>query len=291
MARIENVRIGQSHGRGAWGRLVQQILLIPEAVILLGLLLLAWVFHFPPLISLLAIMTISIFGMRLGLITLAEHHLAQGSYERADRLARTALHLHPWSVDALMLRAQGMVQQGQDEAAIKVLRHAAILSPDDYQFHRTLASTLLTQGETAAGWRLAESVNRTVVPAPAALQQLAWIALHIDSDPAKAIALISRVDPEYLPSHISAPLLITLCDALVAMGRYDEALRLLQRIERQLQASTPTLQAELLYHLGRFYKALGRDGGSYFRRSVQFDPQGRYAQIAWRCAIHSSSQA
>jgi Tfp pilus assembly protein PilF len=291
MAGIEDMYIRQSQGWGQLERLVRRVLLVPEAVILLGLLLIAWRFRFPPLISLLIIMTACIFGVRLGLITLAERYLDQGAYRRADHLVRTALRLHPWSSDALLLRAQGLVQQGQDEAAIEMLRYAALLSPDDHQLQGALAATLLAQGRISEGWRLLEAINHPVTSSPVALQQLAWIALRIDNDPVKAIALIAHIDLKHLPPPSSTPLLIILCDALIASGAYDEALRFLRYIEGQLQACGPTQQAELLYHLGRLYRALGHDGSSYFRRSVQLDPQGRYALVAWRCAMHSSFEA
>lgn len=51
-----NEQISRPH---PWSRVVQQMLLIPEACVLVALVLLGWPLHFPFLISLLALITMS----------------------------------------------------------------------------------------------------------------------------------------------------------------------------------------------------------------------------------------
>jgi tetratricopeptide (TPR) repeat protein len=269
-----------------WGRIIQQALLIPEASILLGLLLIAWAFNFPPLIGILAIITAFVFGLRLGLMTLAEQQLAHGEYDRADRLMQAALRLNPWSVDALVLRAQGLAQQGDDETAEQLLRRAARLHPNDDTIQSTLASVLLAQGRVTEGWQMARVDDASIVPVPQVIQQRAWFALHVEEDAAKARSLILSADPARFPPRIGLPLLMTLSEAHIILGARDAAEAVLQTIEAQLPVCPRPQQAELLYHLGRLYAALGGNSTVYFRRSVELDPEGRYAQTAWRSAVN-----
>jgi tetratricopeptide (TPR) repeat protein len=268
-----------------WSRIAQQALLVPEASILLGLLLIAWAFNFPPLIGILAIITAFVFGLRLGLITLAEQQLAHGSYSRADRLVQAALRLNPWSVDALVLRAQGLAQQGEDEGAEALLRRAARLYPNDPTVQSTLASVVFAQGRIAEGSQLALVDGSAQVPQQ--IQQRAWMALHVEEDAAKARSIILSADPSRFPPRVALPLLTTLGEAHIVLGAREAAEAVLQAIEANLSACSRSQQAELLYHLGRLHAALGKHSAHYFRRCVELDPGGRYAQAAWRSAINS----
>jgi uncharacterized protein HemY len=78
---------------------------------------------------------------------------------------------------------------------------------------------------------------------------------------------------------------VTLAEASLALGAHGESLRLMQQIEAGLEQCPPSQQAELLYHLGRLHTAHGKPASSYFRRSVEADPRGRFAQSAWRSAV------
>lgn len=270
-----------------WGRIAQQALLVPEASILLGLLLIAWAFSFPPLIGILAIITAFVFGLRLGLITLAEQQLAQGAYTRADRLVQAALRINPWSIDALVLRAQGLAQQGEDEQAEQLLRRAAKLYPSDHTVQSTLASVVLAQGRIAEGTQLALTSDSSIAEVPQLIQQRAWMALHVEKDAAKARAIILKADPKRFPPRVALPLLTTLSEAQIVLGARDDAETILTTIEADLSACPRTQQAELLYHLGRLHAELGAQSALYFRRCVELDPDGRYAQAAWRSAVNS----
>jgi tetratricopeptide (TPR) repeat protein len=270
-----------------WGRVVQQAMLVPEASILLGLLLIAWAFNFPPLIGFLAIVTAFVFGLRLGLMALAEQQLAHGSYSRADRLVQAALRLNPWSVDALVLRAQGLAQQGEDEAAEQFLRRAAQLDPNDHMIQSTLASVVFAQGRITEGSQIVRVENGDGAQVPQLVQQRAWLALHVEKDAAKARSIILSADPARFSPRVALPLLITLAEAHIVLDARDAAAAVIQTIEADLVTCPRSQQAELLYHLGRLYAALGEQSGLYFRRCVELDPDGRYAQAAWRSAVNN----
>src|SRR4028118_943515 len=186
MALFSEAHSKQTKETFLWGRIAQQALLVPEASILLGLLLIAWTFGFPPLIGILAIITAFVFGLRLGLMTLAEQQLAQGAYTRADRLVQAALRINPWSVDALVLRAQGLAQQGEDERAEQLLRRAAQLYPGDHTVQTTLASVVLAQGRIAEGSLLALTDDSSVAQVPQLIQKRAGTPLQQGGDAAQA---------------------------------------------------------------------------------------------------------
>lgn len=289
MALIGDVQRKQPKHSNSGARIVQQLMLVPEAVILVGLLAIAWLLDFPVIIGMLAILTMAVFGLRLLLLALTERQLAHGAYERADQFARAALRINPWSSDGLMLRAQGLSHQGDDEAAEALLRSAVTLYPDDQSLRSALAAALFAQGRIKEGWQIAGVVQTSHVNSPQFVQQRAWMALHVEEDAAKARSLIEAINPGQLPPRVALPLLATLCEAQIVLNAPDEAQRLIKQIEERLTACPLPQQAELLYHLGRFKTALGEDGTSDFRRSVELDPDGRYAQLAWRSAVSSAA--
>lgn len=289
MASLHKMHNKQPKRNSAWSRLRQQVLLVPEAVVVAGLLLLAWALQFPPLVGLLALLTMLLFGTRLGLMGLAERQIAHGDYARADWLARAALRLNPWSSDAMLLRAQGLTHQGEDETAERLLREAVQLYPDDSALQSALASALLAQGRIAEGWQVARQEGIAQLRSPQIAQQRAWLALHVEGEAAKARAIIIDARPDDLSPRVALPLLATLAEAQIVLSAQEEALRTLKTIEQKLPLCPQPQQAELLYHLGRMHDALGQESSTYFRRSVELDPDGRYAQVAWRSAVNSAA--
>lgn len=289
MALFTDAHRGPAKRARTLGLVAQQLLLIPEAVVLAGLLALGWASNFPPLLGLLAVTTALVFGLRLGLLALAERQLARGEYTRADKLIRVALKLNPWSADALVLRAQGLTHRGDDEKAEQVLRRAASLYPDDQLLQNALAASILSQGRIAEGWQLARTHDSTAKLSPQIAQQIAWFALHVEDNPARARTIALQTQPEQLAPSLALPLLTTIAEANIVMSAHDDARKLLTTIEQQLTLCAQPQQAELLYHLGRLHSALDGNGASYFRRSVELDPSGRYAQTAWRNAVAANS--
>jgi tetratricopeptide (TPR) repeat protein len=257
--------------------------------VLAGLLALGWASNFPPLLGLLAVATALVFGLRLGLLALGERQLARGEYTRADKLIRIALKLNPWSADALVLRAQGLTHRGDDETAEHVLRRAASLYPDDHLLQNALAASILSQGRIAEGWQLARTQDTNAKLSPQVAQQIAWFALHLEDNPARARTVALQTQPDQLAPSLALPLLTTIAEANIALGAHDDARKLLADIEQQLTMCAQPQHAELLYHLGRLHSALNGNGAAYFRRSVELDPSGRYAQTAWRSAVSANT--
>jgi Tfp pilus assembly protein PilF len=247
----------------------------------LALLLIGWAYDFPPAIGIFTGLTIVFFLVRLFLLWTAAHELEHARYRIADRLVRAALRIYPWSADALAVRARWLSSQGDDVGAEQVLRRAAHFAPGSADIHGALAGTLLQRGEFAAARE--EAVHaRQLAPSPVATQHLAWLALHVDHDPAKAQRLLQSAEPNKLQAPLAAPLMVLLTEVQVARNTLNAAQATMHRIETMLDACPLPQQAELAYHLGRLHNAAGDDGSPYFRRSLDLDPHGRYAHSSWR---------
>lgn len=259
----------------------QHLLTIPEAALLLSVLLIGALTHFPVALGLLALLLAACFGVRLLLLALAARRLERGAYGSAAWLARQALRLNPWSPDGLLLLAQISLRRGDDHAAEATLRRALQLHPTNEALQSALAALLLSHHPAPTDQPPAEQRRLT----PAQAQHRAWLALHGEHDAALARAIVLRAAPERLAPRQALPLQIILAEALLELGAHAESLRTLERIEAGLRWCPRAQQAELLYHLGRLYAAHGRSGTAYFRRSVELDPHGRYAQHAWRSAV------
>ncbi len=273
---------GWEQARKPAGQIRHQLLLIPEAPALLALLLVGWAWSFPPAIGALAAFIVTIFVLRLLLLSSAAQQLERAAYSQADRLTRAALRIYPWSADALALRAHGLFLQGEDAAAEALLRRAVRLAPDSDVIHSALAGVLLARGEWPGGRAHAAYAAKLAAGSPYAARHLAWLALHVEGDPIAAQHILSTIPMEELPAPLAAPLLGLLAEAQLARGATHLARLTLPAIEAALSACPIPQQAELCYQLGRLRTLLGEDGRPYFRRSVELDPHGRYARDAWR---------
>lgn len=256
--------------------------LIPEAPLLLVVVLLAWALRFPPLLGLFAVAIGGWFLVRTVLLLGAEHYVTHGDEQRADQLAQAALRMHPWSIDALLLRAQILTRRGQHAAADALLRRAAWLDARHGDAQAAHATNLVAQG--IVSHQPVPSAHDDAV-SPALLQHYAHVALHVEHDAGKAVDLIRQAAPDRLPAATSMPLLLLLAQAYIAQERMGEARVTLQRCEAQLGRCSRVQRAEASYQLGCLWQALGNDGTAWFRRSVELDAHGRYAHAAWRGAV------
>jgi tetratricopeptide (TPR) repeat protein len=266
----------------SWKWFVGWLLLIPEVPLLVGLALLAWSLHFPPLIGLLGVFVVLWFFVRSALLLLAEYRIAHGDQRRAPWLAQAALWMYPWSVDALLLRAHIEMGLANHAATDTLLRRAARLNTPNGDVEAARATNQWAQGVTPP--QPAPHVEECDV-SPALLHHYARMALHIEHDANKAIDLLQRAMMDRLPASTSSPLLLLLAEAHIAQGRREEADAALQCCEAQLAQCGRVQRAEALYHLGRLWQALGKDGTLYFRRSVELDNKGQFAHAAWRSAV------
>ena len=270
------------------GQIKQQVLLVPEAPVLFALLLIGWAYAFPPAVGALAALTVCVFILRLFLLTSAEQALERAHYRQADRFSRAALWVYPWSVDALALRANSYFLQGDDAAAESILRDAVRLAPDSDALHSALAGALLARGDIAGGREHAARAHRLAAGSPFAAQHLSWLALHVEGDPIKTQRMLNTLD-EDLPAQLAAPLLVLRGEAQLARGSLLAARETMHAIGALLPACPIPQQAELCYHLGRLHALLGEESRQYFRRSVDLDPNGRWAHAAWRAAVDQKS--
>jgi len=278
----------QAHNRRGWDlrRIWRRALMVPEALALLVLLGLGIVFGIQPLLAVLVLLVAGMFAARLGLLYAAERSLARGDYAGSRRLLDVALRLNPWSSDTLMLRAHSLSLQGNDEDAERELRRALALDPDDDTVRGALAATLLAQGRYREGRQLA-TVAGFDAASPLGVQQRAWLALHVDQDPERALGLLAACDEQHFAPHLALPLLVTRCETLLALNDRPAAEQTLELLSSRLELCPLPQQAELLYHAGRLKTQLGLEAAADFRRSVELDPAGRWAQAAWRGAIGS----
>jgi tetratricopeptide (TPR) repeat protein len=267
-------------------RVKQHLLLVPEAPVLFILLMIAWGYNFPPVVGGLAALVVVLFVVRLFCLASAVQELGLARYEQADRLAQTALRLHPWSPDALTLRGNTQLLQGNDEAAEALLRDAVRWAPEHAANHAALATVLLARGDYAAGREHATRALRLDSASPYAVQQLAWLALHREHDPRKTRRIVDTIELSAHPPAVGTSLLVLRGEAQIMEGDLEEARATICALEAALPHCPRPQQAELCFHVGRLQTLLGDDGGAYFRRSVRLDPRGRWAHAAWRAAVN-----
>lgn len=258
----------------------EQLLLIPEAPILLVLLLIGYVYDYPPLIGGLVALVIIVFVARCLFMAYSIYYLRQAEYNQAARYARLARGINPWSADALALQAFGLVARGDHEAAEPLLRGATRLAPTNLPIHSVLAEVLLKQGSLSEG-----QTHATLAGSQYATQHLTWLALEANQDLVKANQLLNMVDVDHLMPCMAAPLLVLQSEAELARGALQASRIRRAELLRLIPACTIPQQAELWYHLGRLQILAGDDGTDAFRRSVDLDPQGRFAHAAWRAAV------
>lgn len=283
MALVRKLRMSRSKSRlSRPSTVVRFLTLIPEAPLLLLVVSLAWALRFPPLLGLLAVVIGGWFLVRTMLLLGAEHYVAHGDEPRAEQLAQAALRMHPWSVDALLLRAQILTRREQHAAADALLRRAAWLDAQHGDVQAARATNLLAQG--VVSHQPVPSAHAASV-SPALLHHYARVALHTEHDAAKAVDLIRQAAPERLPVSTGTPLLLLLAQAYIAQERVGDARATLQRCEAQLARCPRVQRAEASYQLGCLWQALGNDGTAWFWRSVELDAHGRYAHAAWRGAV------
>lgn len=268
-----------------WKQMLHHLLVVPEAPLLVAITFLAWHLKFPPMLGLLATIIVLWFFVRTGLLLLAEQRLSSGDEQRARWLAQAALNMYPWSVDALLMRAQVYAYQGDHAAAETLLRRVA-----PFDVNRTAVEAAPMPSGMLQKAILKQQVDvpafsGTSVISPALLHHHARFALHTEDDPVKAIDLLQHAGIENLPACASTPLLLLLADAYITHQQFADARMTLQHTEEQLSRCAQEQRAETLYYLGCLWRALGEDGDRYFRQSVELDPTGPYAHAAWCRAV------
>lgn len=267
-------------------RLGRQLLLVPEALILV--LLLSFYQRWGNNLSLgvLALFVALWFGLRMALLLGARHAFDAGRYVRAESLAHWAVSLYPYSADALGLLGMTQLTAGRTGPAIANLRRALSYYPAQPWVYTALATGLLEAGATSEA-RTAALAALAYDPAygPAYLP-LAEAETRLGSNPAQIEALLRQGLVCPLASGDAAALSCALAARCLQRGAAEEARNAISHAE-ELLATTPVHQrAGLHFQLGELWQSLDhRDAArSHFAASADLDPEGPHAATAWRAA-------
>lgn len=268
----------------AW--LGRQLLLVPEAVVLLTLLALHRTWGASPLLAGLGLICALIFVLRMSLLALSRRALAAARYVRAGQLVQAALWLYPASADAQALRGAIHLARGEIGQAQQALTRAVELFPLQAELHAALSAALLEAGQPNQA-RLAAQRALDLDPAVA----VAW--LHVASAEGQLGAPHTQIERQLrtglaLPSEPAdeAALRCALANLLLADKRSDEAQQVLAPVEPLLPRCSVAQQAGLHFYLGELLRMLGKAEQAlvHFQASERLDPHGRHAAAAWRAA-------
>lgn len=268
----------------AW--LGRQLLLVPEAVVLLTLLALHRTLGASLLLAGLGLVCALIFVLRMSLLALSRRALAATSYARAGQLAQAALWLYPASADAQALRGAIYLARGEAGPAQQALTRAVELFPLQAELHAALSAALLEAGQPGEA-RAAARRALDLDPAVA----VAW--LYVANAEAQLGAPHAQIERQLrigmaLPAEPAdkAALRCALANLLLADKRSDEAQQVLTLIEPLLPRCSVAQQAGLHFYLGDLLRLLGKPEQAlvHFQASERLDPHGRHAAAAWRAA-------
>lgn len=239
-------------------RLGQRLLLVPEAVLIIGLMI--------PVLNgdqsiwpgvVLTFLTIW-FVARVGAMYQAQQALLSARHHEAALLARLAHGMHPWSADALALRGVIAAAGGSFDDALTLLRRSLLLSPDSSAAYATISGVLLALGRPSAA-RLAAQTALALDPSCAvAFLYLADSQRHegasmleVEDTVRSGLAVTRRSEDE-------AALRCALAAVLMAEGRSAEASLTLAGMERLLASCPPPSQGRLRLRYGELLIAQGQ---------------------------------
>lgn len=264
----------------------RQLLLVPEAVLLLALLCLHTVLGAPPLLALLGLLITAYFLARATLLATGHRALAAADYERATRLTQAALALYPGSADAHALLGTLLLARGDTDAAAESFRRAIACFPGQAELHSALSASLLEAGRPAEARAEARHAIELDPKMAAAYLHLANAEERLGAAP-EAVEGLLRVGLQHpAPAADEATLRCSLAASLLSSGRVAEAQLVLANVERLLAACPAPQRAGLHFYLGELLQLGGEAerARSHFSASETLDPHGRHAAAAWRAA-------
>jgi tetratricopeptide (TPR) repeat protein len=264
----------------------RQLLLVPEAVLLLALLCLHSALGAPPLLALLGIAITIYFAARTALIALGQRALAAADYGRAARLARAAIVMYPGSADAHALAGSIHLARGQSEQGVAAFRRAVACYPLQADLYTALSAALLDDGKPQAAREEARRALALEPRSAAAHLHLAGAEEQLGAPVARVEAVLRAGLAYAAPPADEATLRCALAALLVGAGRPAEAQLALAGTERLLASCPAPQRAGLHFHLGELLQASGYIDAarSHFSASERLDPHGRFAAAAWRAA-------
>lgn len=262
----------------------KQLLLVPEAVLLLVVLLFHVLLGGSLLTALLGLALVLYLVLRLSLLGMARQAVTTACYARAEQVLAWLLRLYPYSADAYALQGATLLARGQSEAAIMAFQRAIALFPAHPELHATLSAALLDTGLFHEA-RLAATQALELDPRSAsAYLQLAGIEEQLG----KPVATIEMLLRSGLAVHPAPPdeaaLRCALIGLLLNQQRSQEARQMLTMIEPLLPDCPAPQRADIHFYLGTLLNALDapEQARLHFEQSTQIDPRGRHAADAWR---------
>jgi tetratricopeptide (TPR) repeat protein len=264
----------------------RQLLLVPEAVLLLTLLCLHSVLGAPPLLAVLGIAITLYFALRTAFITLGQRALAGADYGRAARLAQAAIAMYPGSADAHALAGSVHLARGQSEQGVAAFRRAVACYPLQADLHTALSAALLDNGQPQEAREEARRALALEPRSAAAHLHLAGAEEQLGASKERVEAVLRAGLACEAPPADEATLRCALAALLAGAGRAAEAQLALAGTERLLASCPAPQRAGLHFHLGELLQASGyvEAARSHFSASERLDPHGRFAAAAWRAA-------
>ncbi|NNJ09881.1 tetratricopeptide repeat protein [Chloroflexales bacterium ZM16-3] len=264
----------------------RQLLLVPEAVILLMLLCLNAALGPAPMLAVGGIGIVLWFIARVALLYGGKLAVESGRYGRAETMAQIALRLYPLSADAHALLGTVYLSHGKADAAIRALARAVRYYPLEASLHAALSAALL-EGERLHEALISAGTALLLDPtcAPAYLSH-ASAEEQLDAPP----ELVERhlragLEQPAAPAD-EAALCCALARVLIRRGYVDKAQIALARAELLLPKSQLPQRAGLHYQIGEALRLTGDSEAAHahFSASETLDPNGPFAADAWRAA-------
>ncbi|MEI7772133.1 MAG: hypothetical protein WCI67_19215 [Chloroflexales bacterium] len=264
----------------------RQLLLVPEAVLLLTLLCLHAALGPSTALVAAGAGLVLWFAARMALLYSVRRSVESARYGRAEALAHMAVRLYPLSADAHALLGAVYLARGKPAAAVAALGRAVRYYPIQAGLRAALGAALIEDGrapdalsETAAALRLD--------PACASAHLHQAIAEDLLNVPPEIIErhLRAGLDQPAAPAD-EAALRCALARILLRQGNAAEARRDIARAEQLLPRIQVPQQASLHYQIGAILHHLGESDAAHahFAASESLDPHGPYAAAAWRAA-------
>lgn len=272
--------------RALLSRISRQLRLVPEAGLLVVLLILHLLLGAPLLVALLGMLVAGWFLSRSLLLGMAQHALDMANYEQAVQYVNYASRLYPFSADSATLRGNIEMARNHLPEAEAAWRRALLYDPERAAVYAALSSVLLETDRAAEARIAAEQALQLDGNYAAAYLHLANALLALDTDVATAErALRSGIDMASSTVDMIS-LRCALAYVLLESERYAEARLAIQGNAELVQRCPLSQQAGLYYHLGAIERAFGEieAARNYFQASEHLDPRGRYAAAAWRAS-------
>ncbi|MCU0495589.1 MAG: hypothetical protein MUD01_28715, partial [Chloroflexaceae bacterium] len=235
----------------------RQLVLVPEAGLLVLVLGLHMLLGSPLLTAFLGLLLVGWFAARNGLLFAARHTFNTASYDEAEGYTNLALKLYPYSADGYYLRGSLELARGNAEAAETALRQAIALYPDHAPIHAALSGVFLEIGQVA-------EARQEAVRALAIDERCAAAHLHIaTADQVQGIPLDEvELYLREAQRHPAAPadaaaLRCALAGLLLEQQRAAEVQLTLRGVETLLKQCPTPQQASLYFQLGELRQALG----------------------------------